>query len=169
MTLDHLNMLSVEEARAAFLRCCGATQWARQMTTRRPFADPDVLLAVADEIWAGLLQDDWLEAFAHHPRIGDLDSLRTRFAGTRAWAEGEQAGAATASEEVLYTLAEGNRAYEERFGYIFIVCATGKSADEMLDLLHARLPNTPVAELPVAAEEQRKITRLRLEKLIRDA
>ena len=75
--------------------------------------------------------------------------------------------AATASEEVLYTLAEGNRAYEERFGYIFIVCATGKSADEMLDLLHARFPNTPAAELPVAAEEQRKITRLRLEKLLK--
>jgi len=167
MTLDHLNTLPEEEARVAFLRCCGATQWARQMTTRRPFANPEVLFAAADEIWAGLSQDDWLEAFAHHPRIGDLDSLRTRFAGTRAWAEGEQAGAATASEEVLHALAEGNRAYEERFGYIFIVCATGKSADEMLGLLHVRLPNTPTAELPVAAEEQRKITRLRLEKLLK--
>ncbi len=166
MTLDHLNTMPEEEASAAFLRCCGATQWAQQMTTRRPFADPDALLAAADEIWAGLSQDDWLEAFAHHPRIGDLESLRTRFAGTRAWAAGEQAGTATASEEVLHALAEGNRAYEERFGYIFIVCATGKSADEMLDLLHVRLPNASAAELPIAAEEQRKITRLRLEKLI---
>ena len=164
--LHHLNTLPVEEAEAVFLRCCGATQWARQMTARRPFADPAALFAAADEIGAGLSRDDWLEAFAHHPRIGDLESLRTRFANTRAWAAGEQAGAASASEEVLHALAEGNRAYEERFGYIFIVCATGKSAGEMLGLLHARLPNDPAAELHVAAEEQRKITHLRLEKLI---
>lgn len=169
MTLDELNTLPEEEATAAFLRCCGATQWARHMTARRPFADPDGLFAAADAIWTGLSRDDWLEAFAHHPRIGDVESLRKRFASTRAWAAGEQAGTATASEDVLRGLAEGNRAYEERFGYIFIVCATGKSADEMLGLLRARLPNDPVAELPVAAEEQRRITRLRLEKLIRDA
>lgn len=167
MTLDHLNTLPDEEATAAFLRCCGATRWVRQMTDRRPFADADALFAAADEIGAGLSRDDWLEAFAHHPRIGDLESLRTRFADTAFWAAGEQAGTATASEAVLRALAEGNRAYEERFGYIFIVCATGKSAGEMLNLLRARLPNDPAAELSVAAEEQRKITCLRLEKLLK--
>ena len=167
LDLHDLNMLPVEEAEAVFLRCCGAMPWARQMTARRPFADPAALFAAADEIGAGLSRDDWLEAFAHHPRIGDLESLRTRFANTRAWAAGEQAGAASASEEVLHALAEGNRVYEERFGYIFIVCATGKSAGEMLGLLHARLPNAPTAELHVAAEEQHKITRLRLEKMLK--
>lgn len=167
MILDHLNTLPEDEAEAVFRRCCGAARWARQMTARRPFATPEALFAMADEIWARLSRDDWLEAFAHHPRIGDLESLRTRFASTRAWAAGEQAGAATASEAVLHALAEGNRAYEERFGYIFIVCATGKSADEMLGLLRARLPNDPAAELHVAAAEQRKITRLRLEKLLK--
>ena len=136
------------------------------MTAHRPFADAAALFALADACWAGLSRDDWLEAFAHHPRIGDVEGLRTRFANTRAWAAGEQAGTASASEAVLQALTEGNRAYEARFGYIFIVCATGKSAEEMLGLLHARLPNDPAAELPIAAEEQRKITRLRLEKLL---
>jgi 2-oxo-4-hydroxy-4-carboxy-5-ureidoimidazoline decarboxylase len=136
------------------------------MMARRPFADAAALRAAADEVWSALSHGDWLEAFSHHPRIGDVEGLRARFASTRTWAEGEQAGARAASDEVLRALAEGNRAYEARFGHIFIVCATGKSAEEMLALLRARLPNDPVAEARVAAGEQAKITRLRLEKLL---
>jgi OHCU decarboxylase len=106
-----------------------------------------------------------LAAFAAHPRIGDVDSLRTKFAHTKTWASGEQAGVDAASEDTLIRLADGNDAYFDRFGYIFIVCATGKSADQMLALLEARLPNDAVTELPIAAAEQRKITQLRLQKL----
>ncbi len=167
-TLDDLNRLPSLKAEATFRRCCGAARWAQAMTARRPFPTADDLFTAADAVWADLSRSDWLEAFAHHPRIGDLASLRAKFAGTRAWAEGEQAAAAQASEAALQALAKGNRAYEARFGYIFIVCATGKRADEMLARLHARLHNDPAAELQVAAEEQRKITRIRLEKLLRD-
>ncbi len=109
---------------------------------------------------------DWLEAFAAHPRIGDVDALRAKFAATAAWASGEQAGVAGASESTLRALAEGNRDYEAKFGHIFIVCATGKTADEMLGLLRERLANEPDAELAVAAAEQAKITAIRLRKLL---
>ncbi|MNT52311.1 OHCU decarboxylase [compost metagenome] len=121
---------------------------------------------MAEHIWRGLGPEDWKEAFEHHPRIGDLDSLKAKYANTRDWAAGEQSGAASAPEEVLQALAEGNQTYEAKFGHLFIVCATGKTAKEMLDLLQARLPNAPQVELGIAADEQRKITRLRLEKLI---
>jgi len=135
------------------------------MTSRRPFTGDIQLYAVADEVWAGLERKDWLEAFAAHPRIGDVDSLRKKFATTSAWCESEQSGTASAAEEVLRRLAEGNRDYEAKFGYIFIVCATGKTAEEMLAILRSRLPNDPETELGLAAAEQAKITRLRLEKL----
>jgi 2-oxo-4-hydroxy-4-carboxy-5-ureidoimidazoline decarboxylase len=165
MSVTALNTLSPADARAALLRCCGSRRWADAMLARRPFASPADLHAAADEVWAGLDRADWLEAFAAHPRIGDLDSLRKKFATTADWSAGEQAGVAGAGEAVLRELAEGNRRYEERFGHLFIVCATGKTAAEMLRLLCERLPNEPAAELAVAAAEQAKITRLRLEKL----
>src|SRR5204862_1877936 len=114
----------------------------------------------AERAAAALARDDWLEAFRHHPKIGDLSSLRAKFASTSAWAAGEQASAAGAGEEVLEGLAAGTARYEATFGYIFIVCATGKSAREMLDLLSARLGNDAPAELAIAAGEQRKITNL---------
>lgn len=114
-------------------------------------------------------RDDWLEAFSHHPRIGDAASLRQRFgARSGAWSEGEQSAAAGADDAVLAALADANRRYEQRFGYVFIVCATGKSAEEMLALLEARLGNPAEQELAIAAAEQRKITRLRLEKWLRE-
>ena len=116
-----------------------------------------------------LTRADWLEAFAHHPRIGDVDALRAKFStlgATKAWAGDEQAGARDAAEATLHALAEGNRAYEAKFGYLFIVCATGKTADEMLALLQARLGNTPEVELSLAATQQQQITRLRLQKLL---
>jgi 2-oxo-4-hydroxy-4-carboxy-5-ureidoimidazoline decarboxylase len=136
------------------------------MMAARPFGDRERLFAAADAAWSALGSEDWREAFAHHPKIGDEGALRARFPDPRQWAEGEQAGARQASEEILEALARENQAYEARFGHIFIVCATGKTAAEMLDLLRGRLHNEPHTELRVAAGEQAKITRLRLQKLL---
>jgi 2-oxo-4-hydroxy-4-carboxy-5-ureidoimidazoline decarboxylase len=144
------------------LTCCGSTQWAERMLTRRPFHTQQGLIAAAREEWFGLTEDDWLEAFRQHPKIGEREALRQRFPSTHHLSEREQAGVSRASDEVLDALAEGNRAYEQRFGYIFIVCATGRSAEEMLAMLRARLDNDPVREIQIAAEEQAKITELRL-------
>jgi len=161
-----LNGLDEASARAALTRCCGATRWVDGMLGRRPFVDDAALLAAADAVWAAMEEADVLEAFSHHPEIGaDVDALRAKFAATAAWSEGEQAGAAGASEETLLALRDGNVAYRERYGFIFIVCATGKSADEMLGLLRARMNNERAAELAIAAGEQAKITHLRLAKL----
>ncbi len=168
MTLNALNDLAEPDARAAFGRCCGAARWVAAMCDARPFATRAELLDAADRADASLGRPDWLEAFRHHPRIGDVAALREKFAATAVWAGDEQRGAAAASDAVLEALARGNRAYEERFGYIFIVCATGKSAAEMLALLEARLGNAPERELAIAAAEQAKITRLRLDKLLED-
>ena len=150
------------QARALLQQCCGATRWVDRMMARRPFGSNDALLAAAREEWFGLDRADWLEAFGHHPKIGDRESLRQRFANTALLSEDEQAGVTGASEEVLTALAEGNREYEEKFGYIFIVFATGKSAAEMHALLRERLRNLPDTERKIAAAEQAKITRLRL-------
>jgi len=165
LNLDLLNAWGAAEAYGAFLRCCEAPRWAERMTARRPFASEAELFAAAEEVWRGLPREGWLQAFAAHPKIGDLDALRARFGGAGGWSAAEQAGVAGASEATLRALAEGNRSYEEKFGHIFIVCATGKGADEMLALLQQRLQNDPGEELEVAAREQEKITRLRLEKL----
>ncbi len=125
------------------------------------------MVAASESIARKLTQSDWLEAFAGHPKIGqDIDSLKVKFKNTADWSAGEQAGVDSASEEVLQQLSEGNRAYEEKFGYIFIVCATGKSAAEMLALLQERMGNTPEKELLIAMAEQEKITRIRLERLV---
>jgi 2-oxo-4-hydroxy-4-carboxy-5-ureidoimidazoline decarboxylase len=136
------------------------------MAALRPFSTEVGLLVAADVVWEDLDRADRLEAFAAHPRIGDLDALREKFAATSSWAAGEQSGVAGAPEETLRALAEGNRAYESKFGYIFIICATGKTAAEMLGLLRARLGNDPETELAVAAAEQAAITRLRLGRLL---
>lgn len=166
MTLDDLNRLPEAEAREAFARCCGASRWVERMVARRPFVGVRSLLGIASGFWMGLGPDDWREAFTHHPRIGDLASLERRFASTADLAAREQSAVATASRVVLEALAEGNRAYEERFGYIFIVFASGRSAEEMLALLKDRLGNDPEAELKVAAKEQWKIMRLRLDTML---
>ena len=129
---------------------------------RRPFGNQPALLSAARQEWFALSKSDWLEAFSHHPKIGDREALRQRFAATHDLSEREQAGVSAASETTLATLAEGNHAYEERFGYIFIVCATGLSAEEMLALLESRLGNDPSVEIGIAAEEQAKITAIRL-------
>ncbi len=166
MTLTELNALDPETAAGVLQRCCGSPQWVSQMLAARPFANLDHVIERSEEIWWRLSEADWKEAFRCHPQIGDLASLRDKFAATATWAEGEQSGVRSASEEILQKLAEGNRMYAERFGYIFIVCATGKSAEEMLNLLNARLVNPPEIEITLAASEQAKITRLRLEKLL---
>ena len=147
------------------MRCCGSTRWAEDMLKARPFGGDERLHRLADACWNGLEEGDWLEAFSHHPRIGGADQLRARFSATKDWSNDEQAGVAEASETTLELLAAGNRAYEERFGWIFLVCATGKSAGQMLALLESRMENDPGEELRIAAAEQAKITHIRLEKL----
>ncbi|HYP02099.1 MAG TPA: 2-oxo-4-hydroxy-4-carboxy-5-ureidoimidazoline decarboxylase [Pyrinomonadaceae bacterium] len=164
--LARLNSASAAEAESELLKCCGSTTWARRMEAHRPFGDAQELLSAADEIWQSLRENDWLEAFDAHPKIGGQKAAREQDAQAQNWSEQEQSGARSAAQETLDALAEANRAYEEKFGHIFIVCATGKSAAEMLDILRARLPNDARTELHNAAEEQRKITRLRLEKLL---
>ncbi|GAB2966253.1 2-oxo-4-hydroxy-4-carboxy-5-ureidoimidazoline decarboxylase [Hymenobacter coalescens] len=166
MTLDDLNQLPEPALTDALRTCCGASAWVAIMAASFPMADRETLFDQADFIWNNLSEADWREAFTHHPKIGDLEALREKFASTSAWAEGEQGAVRQASEATLQALAAGNEAYERKFGYIFIVCATGKSADEMLALLQARLPNPAEREIRLAADEQRKITRLRLEKLL---
>lgn len=168
MKLAQFNALATDEAVKDLLRCCGARRWAVQMAARRPYPTLESVLRTADEVWSMMERADLLEAFSHHPKIGDVASLRTRFASTSQWASGEQSGVRTADADVLQRLAEGNARYEEKFGYIFIVCATGKSAAEMLELLNARLSNRPAVELAVAAGEQAKITRIRLGKLFQE-
>jgi 2-oxo-4-hydroxy-4-carboxy-5-ureidoimidazoline decarboxylase len=160
--LDHAHR---EDASALLMACCGSSQWVERMLGRRPFGSRAALLAAAREEWFDLSSDDWREAFGHHPKIGDAGALRTRFAATRHLSEREQAGVAGATEEMIKALAEGNRAYEQKFGFIFIVCASGRKAGEMLDLLQTRLRNDPPAEILIAAEEQAQITARRLEAL----
>jgi len=166
--LVRLNDLESTDAHEKLARCCGATQWVAHMLAHRPFSTVEQLQQTADTIWWSLGPADWREAFSHHPKIGDLASLRSKFAATQAWAAGEQASVRQASEAILTGLAAGNADYEAKFGYIFIVCATGKSAAEMLELLQQRLPNEPETEIRLAAEEQRKITQIRLRKLLDD-
>lgn len=136
------------------------------MALLRPFESADRLFRAAGEIWKSLDPADWLEAFAHHPKIGDIKSLRKKFATTASWAGDEQAGVSRTSEGTLKALAEGNSLYEAKFGYIFIISASGRTADEMLSALNSRLDHNPDEELKIAAGEQAKITKLRLEKLL---
>jgi len=163
-----LDALAAPDALAAFTRCCGSARWAAAMTSGRPHGGREGLLAAAERAFDGLGREDWLEAFSHHPRIGDREALAARFPATAAWSASEQGGVAGAGEDVLDALLAANREYEARFGHIFIVCATGKTAAEMLALLRERLPNPPERELEIAAAEQRKITAIRLDKLLRE-
>jgi 2-oxo-4-hydroxy-4-carboxy-5-ureidoimidazoline decarboxylase len=161
-----LDAAPIDEARAALTRCCGAHRWVEGMLARRPFGAPAAMREAAEATWTALGAADYLEAFSHHPEIGaDPASLRARFPSTRDLSAREQAGVERADETTLRDLAEANQAYRARFGHIFIVCATGKSAAEMLALLRDRIDNEPPTELAIAAREQAKITALRLENL----
>ena len=188
--LASLNALPAGEAEARFLACCGSSAWARRMAAARPFGSVEALAAAADRTWQVLSKADWLEAFAAHPKIGGSEEVAgtgpaglhpppNSIAGTgfnlhpppnsdrsRAWSRQEQVGTESASPETLANLADANLEYEDRFGHIFIVCASGRNAAEMLAAARERLGNDPETELAIAAEEQRKITRLRLERLL---
>jgi OHCU decarboxylase len=164
--LEQLNIAPGDEALGALLTCCGSTRWAQLMVEARPFQDLASLEETGDRIWNELRPEDWLEAFAAHPKIGARRAERRQSKQSSQWSAQEQSGAQQAASETLSALAEANIEYERRFGYIFIVCATGKSGDEMLALCQRRLNHEPDDELSVAAEEQRQITRIRLRKLI---
>jgi 2-oxo-4-hydroxy-4-carboxy-5-ureidoimidazoline decarboxylase len=154
-----------EQAAAALARCCGSSRWVERVLARRPFASLAELRLVATEAWSGLERADYLEAFAHHPRLGaDPARLRERFA-TADWSNQEQSGVREADDATLEALRAANAAYEARFGFVFLVCATGKGAREVLALLEQRIGNDAETELGIAAAEQAKITQLRLEKL----
>lgn len=161
-----LNALERNAAVAVFKKCCGSSAWASKMADSRPFETLQEIHDAADALWAEVEREDVLEAFTHHPEIGaDVELLRKKFASTATWSAGEQSSVSQASEDTLHALRDGNLAYKAKFGYIFIVCATGKSAEEMLQILEARLPNSPEVEFEIAKGEQAKITHLRLEKL----
>ncbi len=166
MTLEKLNTITQPQLKEELLKCCGSTSWVKMMMTYFPEDSMEELLEDAAEMWNECSEDDWKEAFSHHPKIGDVESLTKKFAATAHWASGEQNAVNTASKATIEALAEGNRLYVEKFGYIFIVCATGKSTEEMLALLEERLGNKPEDEIKIAAAEQLKITKLRLQKLI---
>src|SRR5207247_5703677 len=156
VTLSELNALAPQDAERGLLRCCGSGKWASAMTKRRPFENEAALFNSADDVWSSLKEKDWREAFAAHPRIGER--------ANSAWSNQEQAGVSAASRATMEKLTRRNVDYEKRFDHVFLICATGKSADEMLAALEKRINNDPATELRVAAAEQAKITRLRLEK-----
>lgn len=158
MTIPALNQLDAASLRQLLFACCGSNSWMEKMLGRFPVADISTLLAAAAETWQTCGPGDGLEAFSRHPRIGAKTADAT--------ATAEQAGTKNAPASILDALARGNKAYEEKFGYIYIVCATGLSASEMLELLETRLGNTPEKEIKIAMDEQGKITRIRLEKLL---
>ena len=163
--LAWLNSLPAAEAETELLQCCGSRRWAQQVIEARPFTSLDTLFASANEIWWSLDRNDWLEAFRSHPKIGAKKAAAQVSTQAHQWSGQEQADVATASEEIVDSLATLNRAYEEKFGFIFIICATGKTSSEMLSALRERLDHDPVDELPIAAAEQSKITVLRLHTL----
>jgi 2-oxo-4-hydroxy-4-carboxy-5-ureidoimidazoline decarboxylase len=162
--LAHWNRLAADDAAREIMACCGSTIWAQAMAARRPFADEESLVRASDEIWCTLNEPDWMEAFSKHPRIGERRVPQLASAQSATWSAQEQQKVATAGEAVQFALAEANREYECRFNHVFIVCATGKSAPEILESLRRRLRNDETAELREAAEEQRKITNIRLKK-----
>jgi OHCU decarboxylase len=166
VSVAELDAMSEPQARKLLAACCGASRWVSGMLVRRPFGSRARVLSTADEIWRSLDAGDWREAFSHHPRIGERKSAMPQSERGSAWATREQSGIERAHDDVRAQVAAANREYEERFGYIYIVFATGKSAEEMLALARERLQNDADVELRVAAEEQRKITRVRLEKLL---
>ena len=165
-TLEQLNKATHAAAEARFRDCCGSAVWARRMAEARPFADVAALLRQAEQIWQNLEAQDRLEAFTAHPKIGARRAAPKQQAQSAEWSYGEQSGTHAAADSVLDALAEANRLYEEKFGFIFIVCATGKSAEEMLADCQQRLNNAADVELCIAADEQRKITEIRLKKLL---
>ena len=167
--LEWLNSLAAEEAVKELRQCCGSRRWAEQISNDRPYATVAALLARADRVWWSLTPDDWLEAFRSHPKIGEKKAGDNVSTQARQWSGQEQAGVSSAPQQTIHSLAALNSAYEQKFGFIFIICATGKSSDEMLAALQERLQHDADTELRLAATEQAKITELRLKKLLTPA
>jgi 2-oxo-4-hydroxy-4-carboxy-5-ureidoimidazoline decarboxylase len=164
--LERLNSLPTSEAESELAKCCGSKRWAQKMIQARPFANWNELTTRAEQIWWSLDPIDWLEAFQSHPKIGEKKATAATGVEAQKWSEDEQYGIRNSSQQTMDALAVMNREYEKKFDYIFIVCATGKSSKEMLEILRARLDNPPEDELRIAAAEQARITQLRLKKLI---
>lgn len=165
ITVDALNAMTSGEAGKNLEACCGSSRWVKEMVALRPFHSFDAITHAADDVWASCSEKDWLEAFDHHPRIGGTKSAATQSESAKEWSSGEQAGMKSATTKIQNDLAAVNAAYERKFGHIYIVCAAGRNAEEMLDMAKARMTNDVATELKVAAEEQRKIMQLRLRKL----
>lgn len=161
--LDAFNSGSSEDATAALLSCCASHRWALALVAARPFSSEDALFLAADQVWAAMQEADWMEAFRAHPRIGERKPAEAN-AQSKAWSSQEQGQVHAAQTAILNELAEGNRAYEQSFGFTYIVCATGKSAEEMLAILKRRLASDRATELREAAEQQCQITQIRLRK-----
>jgi OHCU decarboxylase len=164
--LQQLNSVGPGEAEQEFLKCCGSRNWAQQMVAARDYHSQEELIASAERLWWSLEPRDWLEAFHSHPKIGEQKAAAKTAVEAQQWSATEQSGMRDSAQQTLAELAQLNREYEEKFGYIFIVCATGKSSEEMLAILRQRLKNAPDEELRIAAAEQAKITELRLKKLL---
>ncbi|PWT94590.1 MAG: OHCU decarboxylase [Blastocatellia bacterium] len=164
--LTWLNKLSSTDATTELLKCCGSRRWAEEVNNRRPFTSLSHLNETAHDVWWSLDRDDWLEAFRSHPKIGERTAKKEPAAQAQQWSTQEQAAIGKSSSQTKDLLAKLNHYYEAKFGYIYIVCATGKSAEEMLLILQDRLSNDPDDELKIAAAEQAKITALRLAKLL---
>lgn len=164
--LAWLNSITADEAAKELLQCCGSKRWASEMANKRPYATLETLIASANDIWWSLERSDWLEAFRSHPKIGEKKAANKVSPQSQQWSGQEQSGVAAASPGTTSSLAVLNEAYEEKFGFIFIICATGKTSDEILAALRERLQHDADAELPIAAAEQSEITELRLKKLL---
>jgi OHCU decarboxylase len=164
--LEWLNALPSEQAASELLQCCGSQRWADAMVSQRPYSSLESLLTTSEDLWCELQPGDWLEAFRSHPRIGEKKAAASASEQSSQWSGQEQAGVSNATRATVDALATLNEAYEQKFGFIFIICATGKSSAEMLTALRDRLENDPATELPIAAAEQGKITRLRIKKLL---
>ena len=166
ISLSQFNQLSPQAAKDYLLSCCTSERWAQTVIEQRPFDSIDALVSASDEVWATMGESDFLQAFEGHPQIGNVETLKEKYRHTLGSASHEQSAVSSADDATLHALAKGNQDYLNKFGFIFIVFATGKSAQQMLDLLLARLPNNRDEELANAAAEQNKITQLRLSKLI---
>jgi 2-oxo-4-hydroxy-4-carboxy-5-ureidoimidazoline decarboxylase len=165
LTIAEFDNLPEEKKKELLTQCCGSSAWVDKMLAIFPLEDLVELLEAAEDKWDECSEKEQMMAFEHHPKIGDINSLKEKFADTAAWAEVEQSGVISSNEKTLHQLAKANVEYENKFGFIFIVCATGRSAEKMLTDLHSRINNSKEEEIRIAAEEQLKITKLRLEKL----
>ena len=165
MNLEEFNRQSPEKVRKDLFKCCGSTAWADKLMENFPFKTLEDIKITSDRCWFNSTKNDWLEAFSHHPKIGDKTEIESKHVDTAEWASEEQSAVINADQNILNELIEANKHYENKFGFIFIVCATGKSAGEMLEILRERLNNEQEKELHIAINEQNKITHLRIDKL----